>query len=279
MKIGWKHKIEVVHYFVDHEGILDKNRIIQKVLEITENLSLKEKKKLELYLVGTEISQRRINQIILNEIVKLQMNSDKEKATKKVFEDIKGQWVNLVEWNSESLLFQIHQQKVSELLFEKTNSNNNLCIDLKEEGSLDQTSLLRKINQDLLQDAIVSHAFAQQSVDILSTMIHLEMYEKFESSSGLKAFLKYDLEGNHLNEKLAVDYGIHCKLENDMLVFSGTPKSNFKGRTLVVQIQTIQWRILKEIWIHENPGGARNTTIELSSRSESSLRGHAYEIY
>jgi len=278
LKMGSKNKIELAHYFIDPKGNLEKNKIIEKVKKVAENLPSKEKKKLRCYLEG---SQMKVNQIIINEIVMLYINSSEEKATKKIFEEIKDEWADIVEWNDE-FLFQINQIKFSEMLEKKI--FNNLLISTEEEEQRLGGDYREKVNQNLLKDAIISHTWTQQSINILSTMVNIEMHEKFEGN-GVYSFFKQDLEGNHLNGKLAVDYGVHCRFEDNMLVFHGTPRSNFKGRTLAVQIQTIQWRILKEIWIHENSaaaGGGKknvNSTIELSSRTESSLRGNTYEIY
>jgi len=265
---------ELVPYFVD-EGTrtLDKAKLLECINETLSNLPSGEKKKLPIYLEGSDFNRKKITQIIFNQIIMLQLNSLQEKPTKRIFDNIKDQWADLIKWDPESL-FIIKEEKLSELL-DKTS------LKIKKEGPSLLEKYRQQVNQDLLQDVIISHAFSHQSLDTRSTKVLIEVYERVTDSQGLKTFLKLDLEGTHLNSKAAVDYGVNCQLEEGMLVFSGTPKPNFKGKTLAIQIQNVQWRILKEIWIQEMSAGAgsENTTIELSTRSESSLRGKAYEIY
>jgi len=264
---------ELVSYFVDEGSrVLDKNKVIESINQVVSSLPSKEKKKLSIYLDGSDFNRKKVIQIIFNKIVMLQLGLPQEKPTKLAFENIKDQWADLVEWSPE-LIFIVNKEKLSEILEKESPS-----LKTEEESPSLLGEYRQEINQDLLQDALISHIFSHQSLDARSTMVLIEAHERFERNK-IQVFLKQDLEGSHLNSKSSIDYGFHCRLEDGMLVFSGAPKENFKGRTLAIQIQNIQLRILKEIWIQEKSAGLEKSTIELSSRTESSLRGHAYEVY
>jgi len=261
---------ELVSHFVNARD-LDKKKLNDSILEAVLNLALKEKKRLKLYLDGSDSDRKKITQLVVNKISMVRIESSQEKQTKLIYEHIKDEFADVVEWDSE-LLFVVNQEKLAQLLDKKNSSMST-----EEDGASLVRGYRHEINQDLLEDAIISHTFSCQSLKARSSTVLLEMHERFERN-WVKKFLKQDLEGAHLNNKLGVDYGINCSVENGVLIFSGVPKENFKGRTLAIRVQTTQLRILKEIWIHEKPGKG-DETIDLSARTESSLRGNAYEIY
>jgi len=92
---------QLVGHFVDSvTGHLDKGKIISLVEQIIPKLFSRNnpsESRSKKYIFEIDSHKNLIQQIIINKIVKKQLESHKEKCTKTVFETIKGDWLDLVD--------------------------------------------------------------------------------------------------------------------------------------------------------------------------------------
>ena len=130
---------------------------------------------------------------------------------------------------------------------------------------------------ELLKDAIAAFAFKNHTLEVLPTSVDVVVKQKIPTGL-LKKFLKRDLISIWFNDKNRIDYGINYKILNSKLCFYGTVRSDFKNKTIAVQITNSRHKIIKEIWINGTSQEARREEGEII-RDEQVARGQGYEIY
>lgn len=253
-----------------------------------------------------------IYQVIANQIIMKQLTLQNEKLTKQVFNNIKGDWANLIEVCHNTLGFKINREKMkqklksigvnppqtkpqetlpcqsdhlinlkkslraSSKLNNEQNSKNGSDsfeisgrqldgIPLNKKNKSKEASLINNnwkeklnsrmlcINYDLLEQAIIAHAFSHHNINISRDQVRVIAKKKATPPilfQRLRQFLKRDLlviEHHWGNNKI---YGIECKIEERILRFSGTPELDLKNNTIAIQITNRRGRIRKEFWVN-----------------------------
>jgi len=265
-----------VEDFLDNEVVLNKQKIIEKIFEAIRMLPVDEREKIR--------SMDLIEQIIVNKFIDLQLNLLREGKTKSFFEELKLDCLDVVE--KEKSGFIVNQEKLDKLIesgrrLSKGDSISRGALGerlMRNQASSDH-SILDGVNMELLKDAIAAFAFKSHTLDVSPVDVDVVVKQKVPRGSFMK-FLKMDLMPISFNDKNRIDYGINYKIHGDKLCFYGTVDSNFKDRTLVVQVTNIRHKIIKEIWIH---GVSQNNVNDDDGRyfigNEKEMRGQGYEIY
>ena len=258
--------IELAVYFANSEGNrIDQEKLKTKIKETLRDAPVKIHEKLDLYFNGAEKSKAVIYKTIFNQLTIRLLEKNEE--TKGVFDIIKGDWIDLVEWDINGMC------KIKESQFLESVAQADLHIENNngDYSLMTENQLVKEImNVELLKDAIEAHAFNKQSIDHHSTTAHIMI--KFKMKTNLiKRFVKMDLEDVNFSDRGKMTYGIYFKVENDVLSFHGVPEEMFLNKTVVVQITTKKHRILNEIWMH----GVSKSLGE----NEEVAKGKSYEVY
>jgi len=257
-------------------GLLNKQKIIEKIEETVKTMPSGDREKLTEESSHPEI----VNQIIINRFVTMELDSAKERKTRKIFEEIKPRCLEVVQKDPSSASgFTISQKKLNRLFRRFGRMAHEKSINL-EESLLTLEDEIEGVNMSLLKDAILAYAFENHSLDMLPIDVGIEVKQKVKAGF-LSRFLKFDLKDIYLNDKNKIDYGINYRIVGDKLCFFGVAQSNFKGKTLVVQITNSKHKILKEIWINgvSKDDLRKDAEDEYLIRDELEMRGQGYEVY
>jgi len=239
---GSINKYELARQFINN-GEFEKERIIEAINKSVHSMSEKEKEKVPVYLWGPESHRQWINQFIINQLVRFSLKHKENQQTYKVYKKHKDEWLEFINWDLSWSQFVINQEKLDNFLRTKNQIESSLSSGLLGEFS--------GVNVSLLKDAIRAFAYKCQCIDLSAIDSQVLMKEK-RTTNWVKTFLKLDLRKiNYLNN-IKVDYGIKCNFEDDCLIFSGNVQSNFKRKTVVIQIMNHHERIMKELWIYES---------------------------
>ena len=272
---------QLLSYFMvgNGEKKLDKLKVLETIKESLNELSFRERKNFRLYLEGAH-PERIINQIIINTLVKEMLNGDKE--TKKIFEKIKKQWSEYVEWDLRNSSFRINNERLrkhgdgfnDETMF-VSNDGESL---LEASTSLSRSSLLgkSKINIDLLKDSILAYAFECQNINILPVFVQFNVKERIKGNF-LKQFLKLDLRDCPFREKGKIGYGVEYFREYQTLYFQGVVRPDMRNKTLIVQITNLQHKILRELWLIGDSEDEGVTVV--NDKREIEAKGKGYEVF
>jgi len=259
--------IDLAKYFLDEEGLtLDKIKLREKVEEVLRKTV--NQKKLGQYKHKVKTGQNLVDRLIFGQLCLWYLENDKE--AKNMFDKIKDQWTELVDWDDHALC-RINESQFNKLISERQDLNHS---------SLKEELISRDMNMDLLKDVIEAYAMNNQHVDYSMIGSHIVVKEKVGTNI-LKEFLKLDLKNINLSEKGKMGYGIAYKIQNDQLSFYGVPEENFDEKTMVLQITDNRHRILKELWF---VGVSKDIydegkTLEFSVRNEDDAKGQVYEVY
>jgi len=250
----------------------DKQKIIEKIEETVAGLSVSEKKELRFYCSSIVSRKRFIQQLVVNQITFLKFNQEKE--TKSLFEKIKDEWINMIYWDVQNSKFALNQKKLERALREKRETAMTRLNVLQNEPLLEN-----RINMDLLEDCLLAYAFEQHQIDRYPVQVEISMKQQVSSNS-LWRFLKFDLKNMNIGEKNKMDYGIHYKIKDNILSFSGMTENYLEGETLVVQVATTRHKIMKEIWTNGDSDALKNEEERMFEQlSESIQRGKGYEVF
>jgi len=258
--------LSLLNYFVDNSnGRLNKSLILQKTQEIVMSLPLEEQKeKLYLYLPGLNSRKEIIEQLVFNELITRQLCSNKETLTKKAFDKIKGKWFKITEFRDDSG-FVIDKTKLKKRLERIGIDISNFNLDNSLESNTEPHSYSNiqsqpllshsngTINFSLLEDALIAYGFNFQNFNLEFCNVRIVSKQKSAIPSKLdklKNFFKMDLWLIDFSDKGKLGYGIHYVIEDNTLVFYGTPHRNLKDQTLVVQILSQRGKILRELRIN-----------------------------
>ena len=110
-----------------------------------------------------------------------------------------------------------------------------------------------QINLNLLQHALVAHAFKQQHLNIKTIFINVLSKEQLNKyacvPNFLASFLKLDLQPLLFSKGHKIGYGIKYKIIDDVLQFYGVVSRDIKNKKVIIQVMNKRGRILREIWI------------------------------
>jgi len=229
----------LVRCFIEDGRQLNKEKLLKALEESVMVAQEKNSKKMKfnLYLSEDEGDRFAVTRLILNQMILWQLNLKEEKSTLACFRRIKENWSEIVEFIEEK--YEINQKKF-ETVVEGKSSHSGLEVRLL--GGED-------LNVKLLKDAILAHAFENQSLDVSAINIRISGMQKI-SENYLRRFFRLDLESIDFSSKGKLGYGIDYEISNEMLIFLGTPEKRFKGKTMMVQIMNKKQKILKEISVH-----------------------------
>jgi len=249
--------------FLDQSGALEKQKLIDAVHEVISAIPNEERQKIK--------HQSLIEQIIVNKFTMMLVNSNKGTKTKELFEELKLECLDVVEYHDDSGRFIVNPKKLDELLEERHVGKNS-------QGALEESLIKSEINVGLLKDAIEAYVFEEHSVDSSPVDVDIVVQEKVPAGY-LMRLLKLDLRQIFFNERNKIDYGINYKISGGKLCFYGVVHKDFENTTIAVQITNINTRILKEIWIHGISRQDQQRNGSLIIRSEKDARGQGYEIF
>jgi len=231
----------------------DKGKIIEKIQEIARDTTEKDSHRLSLYHKGSDLTRDLIHQLVLNDwAFWLLMNSPEEEETRRVFNEIKEKWTEVVSWDERGYCHVVEPKLIKILKGATKEMNESTLID--EEIRLVEKKVYKEmkgeVNMELLKDVMVGYAMKNQNVWKRAAEIHIEVKEDVQGNF-IKRFLKRNLKNFHPGEKgQKVGYGIEFELKNDVLRFCGKAEEKFSGKTMVVQFTDLKQKILKELWIH-----------------------------
>jgi len=267
----------LVEYFTySHSRKLDKEKIISSLDILYSTFENQE-----------EVFTREIiQQIVINKIVQKQLESKQETATRDVLNQIKNKWMDLVIPTSSSC-FHINKEN-----FERQLSKVNLknlkpskvdrslsCISVA--GDTDTSSCYdsgaelllenNQVNRDLLENALIAHAFDFQNLDITTMQIDVISYKKIKGKSLwflIKKLLLRDLKPFVFLNKREIGYGIEYTIHENTLQFTGKLTHDLKDNTIVVHLKNSRGRILRELWLRgENKDNRSKSIMEQISES------------
>jgi len=227
-------------FFLDHQSKdLDKQKIVNMIETVVSRMPANEFKQLSHYCSTQNSRKSLIQHLIINQLTLWQLDSDQE--TKSIFNSIKDKWIEIVYWDTSlsefALKHSVFEKIVEEKLPKPSSSQKEQLLQLNDGSLLDA-------NLNLLRDSILAYTFECHQINILPAKVEVSMKERVNTDF-IRKFLKRDLKSIH-----KINYGIDYEITDDILNFSGTPKRNVEGKTLVIQIATTRNRMLKEIWIH-----------------------------
>jgi len=244
-----KDKTSLVEYFVNQElQTLDKQKIIMTLGEI-------QQEKNQYYKQADNVSKGVIRQFVINMIILEQLNTKKEAQTKKIFDQIKNNWMDLVLVAPVSAQqFTVTPEKLNKILSDisGTSKEENL-----NESKLTNESMLlskekNKTNMDLLKNAIIARAFNFQNLDIETINVDVISHKKRKGKSCwimLRRLLLKDLQEFAFLNKREIGYGMKYKIDHNTLHFVGKLTCDLKDDIIVVHLKNKRGRILREIWI------------------------------
>ena len=241
------NKDQILSYFLDQGGKLDKVKLVEVINE-TVNQEIPRKQLLRSYLSENPPRKALVIQLIINTLVDWQLDLDQEAPTRKVFNQIKHHCYDFVECTP-SGRFVVNQIVLQRKIMgsDRRGSQGNFSSSDDTKERLLKETLIGKmnssqVNQDLLENALISYLYKQQSVDCFAAAVKVLTLQKFPKNF-IYRFFKKDLR------EIQIDYGFNYKIQNGVLNFSGTPTHDFVGTTVVLQVVNRKQRILKEIWI------------------------------
>jgi len=256
---------------VEDGTLVDKNKILEEIREIVENkVSSEKRKRLKIYLRGVNCRKQIVEKLVINKLIFWTL--EKDGVTKKVFEEIKNKWPEIVEWDLISSGFKVNMKKFNQVLPAHIKESIADITNDSAENLLQKNE--RRLNMNLLINALEAYIFERHCIDELAIKCRIEFKEKLERN-WINSFLKRDLESLNYNQPPKVNYGINCRFEDDSLVFYGIPCRNFKDKTLVIQITNKRHRIRKEIWIFE---GEDYSSKDIENSENKSKEQH-YEVF
>jgi len=272
---------QLFEYFVDG-GSHRLNR--ERLTETIENMALQDRgenptRVIFEYQNKDRFHRELVQDLIANEITMKRIGS--EKPTLKIFEDIKSQWIDLVDIDVESSRFFINNQALAHVLSihgistKETNTEDSWNQKDDESGvlstkrSIEKELILSpisgsKINLGLLKDAILAFAFKQQNIYRSRYNVRVQSKELMNNNLWAKnrwswrRFLKLDMIGLVENSMKQLGYGLKYEFIENHMVFYGKPKEQINNKTIVVQIVTKGGWILREILIQ----GENSTTAQ-----------------
>jgi len=251
--------------------LVAKEKILEEIKEtVEEKIPLKKRNKLKIYLRGVDCRKQIVEKLVINKLIFWRL--EKDGVTKKVFEEIKNKWPEIVEWDLISSGFKVNMKRFDQVLPANIKESIADITNDSEENFLQKNE--RRLNMNLLIDAIEAYIFERHCIDELAIKCRIEFKEKLERN-WINSFLKRDLESLNYNQPPKVSYGIDCRFEDDSLVFYGIPCKNFKDKTLVIQITNKRHRIRKEIWIFE---GEDYSSKDIENNENEPKEQH-YEIF
>jgi len=207
-----------------------------------------------------------------------QLDAPGEKSTKNLFDCVKEDWVDFIEYENNS--FKVDEAPLEALLLQHQEKRNRLNNDLAE--TLNDSLLDEKgpeINYTLLKKALVVYAAKKHEIDYLEQRVDIEVKMKTERNF-LWRFLKRDLEIIPYSGRSRMVYGINYRIQGDALHVSGTPDENFAGKIIVLQIISKRQRILKELWIYGVSSSASNENKHKAGYAiEPQVIDKSYEVF
>ena len=233
----------------------DEEKVRKAIQDIVNGLDPKVKQKFKLYFQEGS-GQKRVEQYVLNQVTMQQLNSTEEKSTRDLFDKIKGDWAEFIEFDEDFSCFKINETRLDALLAQTQERKDHQ--DLTDH-------LLSSTNLDLLKKALVVYVTKHHEIEDLEWKVAVELKMKIQRNP-LFTFLKLDLQKIPNGEKSQKAYGIDYHIQEDHLIVSGTPHANFEGRTVVLQGLSERQRILKELWIH---GVSSSAKIDVRHRMSS----------
>jgi len=275
---------EIARYFTieNSSAGVDKEKIERTIEEVVLAMKAKLKEKLRQYDRGVRSRRLIVIQIIVNRIVGWKLDTVEENTTRNIFEKIKSQWAEVIEFNTG---FTVNMNKLK-ILLSKFSLQNETVSQLQNSQLLTNDSLLYGeveipgLNIALLKDGILAFAFEKYHVNARAIDVDIQVCEKIDKGF-LMRFLKMDLKHVSLNDRSMIDYGINYKIRNSTLYVYGNPDEGFKEKVIVIQVLNHQHKILKELWIEEvsNHGFKRDIRDQGKETTENIARGKGYEIY
>jgi len=271
------------YFFANHhQRQLDKAQIRQAIEDVVMSFPENQNENVPLFLQESS-KKELICELIIQEILMKQLNTKEEKETRKIFEKIKSHWYDLVSKGPESpLQFKINQNAFEQKLLQalpKSKNSNYHALDTHESSlnismqNIHPSSPLKEspnqtlvqtaaqslgINLRLLEDSICVHATRQQNIE--RYLIQTEIIPRLKAHPkvfrpcirSIMRFLNLDSSLMTHARKGKLGFGIKYKFDNEILYFYGTPKTELRNNTLIVQLKTIRGKILKEILIKAN---------------------------
>ena len=229
-------------------GILDKRKIVDTLATLGN----------EHYDGADEFSRRIIQQLVVNHIVMKRLVSKQEVKTKEVFDKTKNKWMDLVIANpSSTSQFIINSESLNKQLSSsldspRTTMSESLLLPLQKED----------INMNLLENAIIAHAFNFQNLDINKMFIEVISYKKIKGNSlwhTIKRLMLKDLRPFVFLNQREIGYGIEYTIKENTLQFSGQLSIDLKDNVIVVHIKNYRGKILRELWITSENKTPRST--------------------
>jgi len=247
---------QLIGHFIENRN-LNKEKLLRALEESIVSIAESEKRKFNLYLSEDEKDRSSVTQLIINQMVKWQINLKEEEKTLECFNKMKEIWTEIIEFDASIKRYIINEQKLAEsLLVNSENENPN------------EAKLLFKndINMELLKDVILGYVFEKQSLEISAIKIQISGRQK-TSENFIKRLFKLNLEKIDFSDKGKLGYGLSYEINNETLYFLGTPEKRFKGKTMVVQITDKKQKILKEISIHGISSRKHDSSMNTSTMS------------
>jgi len=282
---------------------VDRQKLEETLENIFNQLNLEERERLSLYAPGVSSNRETINLIIANIMIFRQLDMKSEEPTRKVFDQLLKNWINLVERDQSSpSLFDIKPFQFEQELraLDLLNNDNYSSIDDKDVSLLaspnsttkesppsdrsknnsiekiliPKSELKVQINIGLLQDALCAHAFNFHTIEanvIRTQILSKQASTRPSSLLKVKQFLNLDLLDFAVNPVIGtgkLGYGIRYEIRKGTMYFYGTPIEDLKGKTLVIQITNLKNKILKEVRIKGVELHAEEMTLKNSFHHE-----------
>jgi len=276
--------LELVKHFVDNKT---RQLLKEKVRDMIDDLPLAQCKgasnKQKLIDIETYPQKTLIYQLVFNKLIKSQLNLPGEGETKRIFEVLKMQIFNMIEWQADGdRQFIINDKRLRENLKQinidlldleprKNFSLNSLSTEnslktIDSNSSIENPEGLRDyddgnnlltLNYGLLKEALWVHMFElvklQENINNLFILCKKEKDVSFWTKIK-KSFYSFIFEKSTLPTK-AIDtkelgYGLKVENRQGVLRFSGIIEEFIMEHTLVVQIIDKWGFIIREFEIH-----------------------------
>ena len=226
--------------FIDSDTkILDK----EKITTALQNLNN------PYYNSAESFSREVLQQLVVNKIVKDKLKEDK--ATRDIFNKIKDHWMDLVTVSALSpSQFMINTVKLEKKILKLDCSSSDDETDLSRTSS--QLLIKDQYNMDLLENAILAHAFSFQNLDMNTIEIDVVSHKKLQATTlweRVNSFLLRDLKPFVFLNKREIGYGMKYVMKEKSLHFVGKLIYDLKDDMIVVHVRTRRGRVLREIEI------------------------------
>ena len=289
LKLRSVSKQKLVEHFIDNN---DNNRLDADLLSWTIDdmviqMTAEQQNQVRSYTSTINPRKDIILQLVFNHLTTIRLHMNKDKQTLRVFRHIKQKWRDLVlvddvniwqfKANQTAILSALQSSGEHNRINTKelsialpTIASNSSAMDsrtkiseesihaelMKDSKKCEQTSIEKtalNINIDLLQNALIAHAFKEQHIDIETIFVNVVSKEKIKRRiPGLRIllkFLKLDLHPLLFDKGHKLGYGLRYKIVDDVLQFYGSISRTIVGKRLYVQIATKRGKILREISI------------------------------